>query len=653
MPEPPITPTAGRKRPMLADVVNEEEMQEKRRRLLTRADWTGLEMQQPIDVIFPDQTQNSGRALWGKRDDSRQRGIPKRKSEVSPERPTSTIIQADRSLNVGTHVYPLRIQIGSQTVTNASSSSTQAMREEPRLPIRRAHIDSMLPPARKLRSNQDIFHQSPGSSGLGSQDFLGIAATNRRYRHRSSPQQRGLEEIQRRDCKHDGPEHAAYASSEVYGPIPQRAEISAILHASPSILSTDSESIHAEVGRPKRRALSEVADNERWLCHLVPSDDMIIPLTRGSSLLDSPRFRPTVSPGISELPSQADISTTEIPKATSLSYTSSTSEKLLDNEKEELIHVVELPPVDDLHKKHLNKPQASISNVDSIATDDDHSNNLNGRDLLPHALVHRRQSHNNSVTYSSTKFQDRAGKDGSFSVPVDDDNAAWMGFLFGEENDNFKSNTFLQAARDAAKELKPSESSGYSERIISGCPRTQKHNDTDLNVDSPTTEQTSYGLGSSDCPSASHTSIRGSDSSPELHSIRTPQSHDTTDVIVTDSLDLVTSNLSAANTSSLDGILSGTESNQATAGSSVVAETVQSTFRFAAPQTFVGKLAALGARSGEVAPPRHPVVHSRDNQGRVRTRRGPRRRKKRNPDGRADIRALPDFDDDPIEESDG
>ncbi|KAI0134235.1 hypothetical protein BJ170DRAFT_609026 [Xylariales sp. AK1849] len=68
--------------------------------------------------------------------------------------------------------------------------------------------------------------------------------------------------------------------------------------------------------------------------------------------------------------------------------------------------------------------------------------------------------------------------------------------------------------------------------------------------------------------------------------------------------------------------------------------------RFAMPHTFVGKLAASGLMPNTLPLPARVSGGGTGTRGRGRSR-------KKIFDGRTDIRSLPDFDGDPIEESEG
>jgi hypothetical protein len=93
---------------------------------------------------------------------------------------------------------------------------------------------------------------------------------------------------------------------------------------------------------------------------------------------------------------------------------------------------------------------------------------------------------------------------------------------------------------------------------------------------------------------------------------------------------------------------SGPESDKATAGGSAISDSFQPSFRFALPQTFVGKLAATGAKPQKMPIPSVSAVWGKRGGRRMGGEKGCRRKKSY--DGRTDIRALPDFDGDPIEE---
>ncbi|KAI1808956.1 hypothetical protein F4811DRAFT_7164 [Daldinia bambusicola] len=168
-----------------------------------------------------------------------------------------------------------------------------------------------------------------------------------------------------------------------------------------------------------------------------------------------------------------------------------------------------------------------------------------------------------------------------------DDNDIWMKFAFSGDSDELEAKAFAEAVHQAAVELLPS--------------------DTPSNSYDTTETLATYGNNSF---------INNADQDESI-----PSGHSDKSQIATH--DTVASELAP--------------SNIATAGSTSVNES-ESRFRFVQPRTFVGKLAGLDGAAVGVS---SLVPHNKKRRGRP---------KKRTADGRTDIRRLPDFDGDPIEE---
>ncbi|KAI2625575.1 hypothetical protein GGR54DRAFT_505783 [Hypoxylon sp. NC1633] len=169
-----------------------------------------------------------------------------------------------------------------------------------------------------------------------------------------------------------------------------------------------------------------------------------------------------------------------------------------------------------------------------------------------------------------------------------DDNHAWMKFALDDHSDEIEARAFTEAAHQAAVELHPSETSTSGLDVI----ETVATRGTDpLLTDEKEQDQDIAPGFSSDSHMAAHSTLA---SEP-------------------------------------------TSSNVATTGSTSLAE-LESKFRFTQPRTFVGKLAGSTAATHGSS-----VLSAPKKRGRGRP-------KKRVVDGRTNIRGLPDFDGDPIEE---
>ncbi|KAI1634845.1 hypothetical protein F4809DRAFT_616459 [Biscogniauxia mediterranea] len=178
------------------------------------------------------------------------------------------------------------------------------------------------------------------------------------------------------------------------------------------------------------------------------------------------------------------------------------------------------------------------------------------------------------------------------SKSTNDLNDEWMKFIF-DDSDEIETDTFKKAAHQAAMELRPSKTSDTSAEGI----------------------ETVATCGTDPL-------MTSSEQEDKLHSLSQCDSQITGQSTI---------------------ISEAAASNIATVGSSSTGEAADYRFRFALPKTFVGKFAdELGGCAAG------PSLTLSTELGKKKKRRG--RRKKKALDGRADIRGLPDFYGDPIED---
>ncbi|KAL7622731.1 hypothetical protein AAE478_006409 [Parahypoxylon ruwenzoriense] len=285
---------------------------EKRRRLLDKSDWVGLDLQQPIDIAFPRQFQASTGSRWGKADRSRVHMAFARHEPVDARR-------LEESQEI--HAHPLRIQIGSREmqprVSTVSQSSTKRYSLAPR-PLanssqRRSNsISSPVPSqARQLyvsgRSSQTLLVKGGGRHGLA--------------RERSNIYFKGPV----KPPVQDEPAHVVYSSSVIHEPIPRRANDFTVLQWSPS-RSEDRGSLQVETDHPLRSVPpSQKADQALWESWLVSSSDnlsnhySISPLaaiqstSSRTSALPSHLQRRLPSYEVSSEPSMSTLEGTQVP----------------------------------------------------------------------------------------------------------------------------------------------------------------------------------------------------------------------------------------------------------------------------------------------------------------------------------------------------
>ncbi|KAK9421526.1 hypothetical protein SUNI508_05761 [Seiridium unicorne] len=644
----------ARKRPILADIVNEENAQEKRRKLLMKPDWAGLEMQKPIDLVFPGQIQASTRRLWNRTENDRQRSIFR--SQQTRHIPRTGINKSPRhevDHSKITDISPIRVRIGSQSIAHATDSASQ--------------LSTRLSPMSKSDLLIRHLHKPSGPSSSRYYERFEPSVLPSRNEIRQKANGHSLKLAEHSHSHPDQPGRNDFTTPEIFEPIPRRTEVPAILHRSPSSRLNDSESIRAEVGRPKRRPLSETADNEQWMNSLMSPENLVIPLTRGSSLLESSPYQPNISPGISEAQSLVGSSIIDEPEASTAEYSSSligraTSQaKILGPSRTSAVTMYHRP-IDVPTVAQPDVPYSTSRNP----TPECRQTERESRQPIPATEKCRgkptgtwsslNSAHPEQQAMGHTVTAERADL---FSLPADDDNAKWMQFIFGDSGDRIQNEVFKEAAHDAARAFKPSgspESSADMPTTDETC-LGASHFRARSAGSSQNSEESSEHIVSSDCANASHAATKGTKSSPVDYLMEPGhlqnggmdmEASESPSINMHKNARSSSSQICVMATSDSDQPASDPESDEATAGGSEVSTIFQPSFKFALPQTFVGKLAGSKVNLENMPPPPLPILH-RAKGGKL-TRGGKGLRRKKHYDGRTDIRALPDFDGDPIEE---
>ncbi|KAI1291157.1 hypothetical protein F5Y03DRAFT_46629 [Xylaria venustula] len=209
--------------------------------------------------------------------------------------------------------------------------------------------------------------------------------------------------------------------------------------------------------------------------------------------------------------------------------------------------------------------------------------------------------------------------------PREDPNDVWRKFVCGEDEDSEEilKDAFKEAAHQAAVELRPSDTSSS----IGECTETAATCGTDhLSIYDPTSlEASSEGSFATKCATSSKTVLG---IAPTIESSEEPPSN---------SLSLETPSELCTATKKGTTDLEAALSTAATAGSSNMATSKPASFIL--PKAFVGKY--VNTDQASVARAFGANVSKRGKKG---------RRRRKATDGRTDIRSLPDFDGDPIEE---
>ncbi|KAI0012695.1 hypothetical protein F4779DRAFT_18289 [Xylariaceae sp. FL0662B] len=479
---------------------------EKRRRLLEKSDWVGLDLQKPIEFNFSSQPHAAGNSRWSK--PCRPQANTTRNLREPVDRPRS-----EKGKNI--HTHPMRIQIGSQviqpSVSTASLSGTRRCSLAPSQ-ARRLYVpsrSSQLPQASNSHSHREL-------KGRESRNF------------------RNAETLK----LPEEPVHVVYSSSVIQEPVPRRADDFMVLRWSPPA-SDRSDSMQVEIERPARPVPpSEEADQATW-------KNWVLDLSDGlshQSLPKSPSVR--ISPLIA------------VPASLRASVSRSPSQRELpSHDVSSGLGISTSPQRSDLSPIGQEDSQVALENNDCRSPKQIHS--------------HPQQAQS-----------------------VDNDNKAWLKFVFDDSSEEIEQKAFEEAAYKVARELRPSI--------------------TPRSMDEAT--ETAATCGTSHWSKDEEEQIKGIFSKSSLEKKITTEGTVTSEVGYSDI---------------------------ATVGSTNIDES-ESRFRFAPPRMFVGKLADSKELARIQVPPlQHPKGLNMKRKGKG---------KKRASDGRTDIRDLPDFDGDPIEE---
>ncbi|KAK8049223.1 hypothetical protein PG994_010953 [Apiospora phragmitis] len=574
---------------------------EKRRKLLDRADWAGLTMQQPLELTFPGQMR-AGR-VWSNTDHTEQGTAGKSRVFVR-ERPVNRakpLRYKDGDKRLQPAIQRIKVQVGSQDTYIGNGSSPPSTRRRPAGSDRgnSTEISTVASESSHGSSCRDDWVRHCRKSSSRSADEHRMEW--RDNSHRSARELRRPLEVtsSSNNSSESNAARVAYASLTLAQPAPLRADDFQVLRWSPSV-SLDSGSLEVEVGQPTSRPdAMDIAENEKWKT-LVDSSDHLIPLTRGSSLLNSPHVVPVLSPGISEMMVQSN--------EPGRVFTGSAR-------------------IQDDGASTSRKPhRAMAANAMASGCDGD----------TREAQLPKSQA----VFLVTNKPRDS-------KVQNDiDENMAWMKFVLDSDSDGFERYAMQEATRLAAREIRPSKS---PEEISSTEASFKYSQSIRRSVNSPevsadTSLASSDGVASATVTSASrnatHGSVYTSPSATNQH-LETSTTCNSVDGTTPDDFPSSDGNNSVNKT-----VVSDVETTKATMATSEASETSKDTqqrHRFTAPQAFIGKHAQSDqSRYMQMLPPKFPET-TKSNK-----RKG--RRKKKALDGRTSIRELPNFDGDPIED---
>ncbi|KAK8124716.1 uncharacterized protein PG998_000475 [Apiospora kogelbergensis] len=561
-----------------AENTPERVSRDKRRKLLGNTDWAGLSMQQPLELTFPGQMR-VGRT-WNNPDQSELNTGKSRNIQQDTAASNSAYQSTSwKSGHVhGDWVQPLSIR--RRPIISGRGSSTGI----PTVASDSSRISSSFD--NRVRQRRKILSHPADHEHV-----------EERHGNYSYPQEsrRPLEvTTSNKGSPRTSPACVAYASAPIIQPVPLRANPFQVLRWSPSI-SLDSGSLDVEIGRPRFRPdAMDIAENEKWKT-LVNSSDHLIPLTRGSSLLNSPRMIPVLSPGISEILFRGDKSSSSL---TGIAHTQE-------------------------GERPSPEPHCSLA-VNAAISD------CGGDPLVVQPLKSQAASLG-------------TGKPNHSNTPNDtDENMAWMKFLFDSDDDKFERCAMQEVTHLAACKMRPSKSSEISSTELSSeyIPRSRSVA-AQLEEPAGTSLQSSDGIASTTVTStsriATHGSVDSSDSASN-HQLEAATINSADDA-TPDEFPTLGSETSAMNT-----VISDVETTRATMATSQNSDSnqdAQRSYRFAAPRAFIGKHACLNKLKSSHMPPPNTTGGSKH--------RGCR--KKKASDGRMNIRELPNFDGDPIEDT--
>ncbi|KAK7965115.1 hypothetical protein PG988_010119 [Apiospora saccharicola] len=582
-----------------AETTPEKASREKRRKLLDKSDWAGLAMQQPLDLTFPGQMR-MGR-VWSNTYPA-DRGKTGKSRHFVRERPVNRggpVRYKNGDLELQPTIQRIRVQVGSQDTYISNGSSPLSIR------LRRAGSDrgnstdiSTLISESSLRSSchDDWPRQCRKSPSRSVEEH---PKERRSHIHRSTRELRRSREAASSSHRsyESSAAYIAYASLTPERPTPLR-DAQKILDWSPSV-SLDSGSLEVEVRRPTSRPdAMDIAENEKWKT-LVDSSDHLIPLTRGSSLLNSPRMFPAISPGISE--------------------------RMIHNDNPDIeptwsahMQVGERPSYESRYTIAAN----AMTSVGNIGT--------------PAAQVSKLQNAPLGI---------RKPKDPEVQNDMEE-NMTWMKFALGSDSDEFERCALQEAARLAAREIRPSKS---PEEVPSTETSSKYFRSIPRRAGSPEVSADAFLASSDDVASTAVTNTSRIATLGSTHSSPSTANQPIETSISCNSMYDTTPDeypsLESA-TSAMPTTISDVETTKATMATSEDSETSKGPpqrYRFTAPQAFVGKHAHKEKlRRMQMPPPEIPDITRRNK------RKG--RPKKKALDGRMSIRELSNFDGDPIED---
>lgn len=585
--------------------------QRKRRRLLRQSDWAGLSMQQPLDLKFSGVRQPGH--LWGKQDG------PRRPSQARARHAYATDQRYPGITAGGKHGGPLspriRVQIGSQQMSRGTESVSRRSKE-------RGYSSSESSGSRTNRIGSVRRLGQPSSSsaeGCHVHSELGAG----RVPPVASISRNSLScDEHRKPSKRYSREHCVRLQQKIHEPVPLRAGHFPVLQWSP-LRAQDSQSLLVETGRRPAKPPSQVADEGKWFKLTEPPSEELIALTRGSSLLGSPSFCLTNSMRVFG------------EKHCSSSIVSNSSQRSIASSARD-------GPMDSSDANGL---------ADSVENEAGAGTSPGSYRIVQSPEVTVSQPRHVIATESPNKGSEGQAPSGENDEGEDQ---VWKEFIDGNEGDESRRRELIEAARSAARRFEPCDSSPTSSsrlcsELLQMMTEKMETRVCALGSDPESLDNpgNSDGPGHGDGMPIDLSSVASYGSEPSEPSglvkpyitLALPQSEMGVFPVPPDGLNSLKHPESPSMVVSSDP--DSTMAIKASSSEDVGPEEIRRPFQFAIPRSFVGKLAETD-KVVSVQPPQHKPGRGR----------GKGRRRRKAEDGRTNIRSLPDFEEDPIEDTD-
>ncbi|KAH8165671.1 hypothetical protein CIB48_g2588 [Xylaria polymorpha] len=209
---------------------------DRRKRLLEKPDWAGLELQKPLDISFPGQVYAERRWTRVSRPPERTPNEPKKRAAARGEKRYERLTRSHMRIQVGSQEVRPSIATGSQL-----SAKRYTLEPEPKRQARMRRRDLVSENGPYVDSAE---RQRYGYTSIASDDDA-----------RASPS--------KLDCP-DTPINVVYSSSIIHEPAPRRKSDFQVLQWSP-LGSDDRGSMQVEIGQPVQLVPpSQESEQHRW-----------------------------------------------------------------------------------------------------------------------------------------------------------------------------------------------------------------------------------------------------------------------------------------------------------------------------------------------------------------------------------------------------